>query len=225
MNTTRQQAGYALYALVYALFNHSKANASHGRQQQGHAFVFFSALNWPKQILDLSFFNRNWLLLETITVPGMFAWNTASFPRMFFFPGGQWFIDFLKHILMSIVEINTRKKQHRIHKPECRNGSYVKSATQLLSATLSLLFATLLSATLSTTLLYATLATLLSFSTLLYSTPCYSSYSTLLQILNYRTYATPRNIKFDTKDGMGHAGRHRTRYFTLPRYSSYSTLL
>ena len=44
-----------------------------------------------------------------------------------------------------------KKKKDRIHEPECRNGSYVKTATQLLSATLlSATLATLLSATLAT---------------------------------------------------------------------------
>lgn len=66
------------------------------------------------------------------------------------------------------------KKQDRIHEPECRNGSYVKTATQLFSATLRYSsYATLSDAT----LLSATLATLRYCS---YSTLSYSSYSTLL---------------------------------------------
>ena len=53
------------------------------------------------------------------------------------------------------------KKQDRIHEPECRNGSYVKTATQLFSATLR----------------YSSYAAL-SDATL--ASPRYSSYSLLL---------------------------------------------
>ena len=56
------------------------------------------------------------------------------------------------------------KKQDRIHEPECRNGSYVKTATLLSTLSYSTLdtLATLVSANLATlaTLLSATLATL-----------------------------------------------------------------
>ena len=75
--------------------------------------------------------------------------------------------------LSSLLMSNSRKPD-RIHEPECRNRSYVvKTATQLLSATLLL-----------ATPSYSTL----SYSQLLHATLSYSSYSTL-SYSNYFSYS------------------------------------
>ena len=100
------------------------------------------------------------------------------------------------------------KKQDRIHEPECSNASYVKTAKQLLSATLLLAtlatlatLAILLSDTLAAlrsaflaSLLSATLASYTSYSTLLLATLRYST----LSYSSYSSYSTPSYSSYST---------------------------
>ena len=100
------------------------------------------------------------------------------------------------------------KKQDRIHKPECKNRSYcyMKTATQLLSATLAILLWATLATLLSATLLWATLATLNCSNYSGYSSYILATLATLLSAtvaplatlasLSYSNYSSYLNVSY-----------------------------